>query len=165
MRGFVIKNGDWSLNGSGCLDTVSGSEKVKRDIYKRLTTDKHWGGNDTPYFRYNKDYGTKLNNASIYTNMSRKDQLSAVNNAVGEALNDLVNSQKADTQLPIDEVIDTFDYYSYFDQQNAANIKCKISVKLLNGTIMDLGTFSQPIVTQDEYRLPGISFKYVDQDE
>lgn len=160
IRGFAFNNGDLVLDESGYFVTVSSIDKVKRDLYKRLMTDKYWVSNGTTYYRYNPNYGIILNNSSIYDKVVGADLLTVVNNAVQAALVDIVNSQKADSNLPYDEIIDTFDYYSYFDVYNPSVIKCKITVKLVNGTTSDLGTFSQKVVSSD-YRLPGVSFESI----
>lgn len=161
IRGFKIKNGDFVLDESGYFQTVSSIDKIKRDLYKRLTTDKYWGSNETAYYRYNPDYGTVLNNYAIYNKVQGVDLITTINNAIQAALIDIVKTQKADTQLPYDEVIDVFDYYSYFDPHNPIIVKSKITVKLVNGTTLNLGTFSQDIGSE-KYRLPGVLFESVD---
>ena len=158
MRGFQILNGDFSLNASGYFDTVSSSDKVARDVYKRLMTDKYWGNNPTQYFRYNASYGTTLNNSLLYANMSAKDAIVAINNAIGASLNDTVANQKQDTNLPMDEVIDIVDYFSAYDQTNKGVIKCNLKVKLLNGTTLNLNA-SQPVPSSGNYSLPGVAFQ------
>ena len=158
IRGFEIKNGDLVLNESGYFQVVTSLDKIKRDLYKRLTTDKYWGNNGASFYRYNPDYGIVLNNQTIYDKVQGAELITVVNKAVQTALVDMVNVQKSDTTLPYDEIIDTFDYYSYFDVANPSVIKCKITVKLVNGSTLDLGTFSQKVVS-DEYKLPGASFE------
>lgn len=160
IRGFKIQNGDLVLDESGYFVTVSSADKVKRDLHKRLSTDSYWGSNDTSYFRYNKDYGVDLNNNLIYQNQSGTNLLNVVNSSVQKALSAMVSSQKADANIPFDEIIDKFDYYSYFDSTDASIIKCRIKVSLLNGTTLDLGTFSQNTKTAT-YKLPGVSFDSV----
>lgn len=157
IRGFKIQNGDLVLDESGYFITVSSADKIKRDLHKRLSTDSYWGDNDTTFFRYNKDYGIDLNNSLIYRNQSGTNLLNVINTSVQKALSAMVASQKADASLPFDEVIDKFDYYSYFDSTNASIVKCRIKVFLVNGTTLDLGTFSQNTETAT-YKLPGVTF-------
>lgn len=160
IRGFKIHNGDLVLDESGYFITVSSADKIKRDLYKRLCTDSYWGNNDTAYYRYNKDYGIDLNNNLIYQGQSGTSLLNVINNSVQKALTSMVASQKADANIPFDEVIDKFDYYSYFDPSNASIVKCRIKVSLINGTTIDLGTFSQNTETAT-YKLPGVTFDSV----
>ena len=146
MRGFAFSNGDFIYNPSGFFEKVTSQSKVRRDVFKRLVTDKEFDTNGTIYERYNPDYGTSLNNKKVFSKLSRADIINTINSMVNIALQDEISSQKNQSNLPPDEVIDYVDFTTTFDQKNPAIAKCTITVKLLSGQSIAMGTFVQEVV-------------------
>lgn len=145
MRGFAFSNGDFVYNPSGFFEKVTGTQKIRRDIYKRLVTDKQFDSNQTTYERYNPDYGTSLNNKKVFAQLSRADILNTINSMVNAALQDQVANQKNQVNLPADEVIDYVDFITVYDSKKQDLAKCSITVKLVTGQVIDLGTFVQKV--------------------
>jgi hypothetical protein len=145
MRGFSFSNGDFVFNPSGYFEKVTGAEKVRRDMFKRLASDKEFDTNKTNYYRYNPNYGTKLNNKKIFANLSRANVLPTINSLINEALQDAVASQKIQTNMSPDELINYVDFFTIYDSNNPALAKCTITVSLLTGQTLNLGTFTQEL--------------------
>ena len=145
MRAFRFENGDLVYNQAGYFEKTSGLEKKRRDLFKRLITDKEFTGNESYYYRYNPTYGTELNNKRIFSNLSREDIINTINQLINSALQAEVANQISQSNLPFDELIEYVDFFTSFDNKNKALAKCKILVKLSSGQVLDLGTFTQEI--------------------
>lgn len=143
MRAFDFKNGDFVSTRSGTFSKISGIAKVARDIDKLLATDSEFAGSSTGYYRYNPNYGTRLNNKAIFNGLSRVDTVAKVNEVVKEALEYFVALQKNQSNLPIDETVNYFDYYSAFDLKNKTIVRTKIQIYMANGSTLNKSYFQE----------------------
>ena len=133
MRAFAFKNGDFIYNAAGFFNKVSGTEKVARDINKLLCTNQYSEGNATSYYRYNPGYGVRLNNKNLFKGLGEADIINRVNELLKEALEYFVNIQKNQTNIPIEELVQYFDYYSYYDTKNKNIVRVKITITMMGG--------------------------------
>ena len=70
--GLKFIEGDFVITPSGNIEIVEQSKKCARDLGKMAVTNKEFYGNETTYSRYNPNYGTELNNRSLYAGLSRQ---------------------------------------------------------------------------------------------
>lgn len=134
MRAFKFKNGDFVPTMSGSFAKVSGSDKVARDIDKLLSTDVEFAGSESKYSRYNPDYGTQLNNKKLFKGLSEAEVLNKVNELVRQALEYYVSSQKNSDNLPLDETVNYFEYYSVIDAKNKTIVRTRIMIYMADSS-------------------------------
>ncbi|MEO0074798.1 MAG: hypothetical protein ABIK31_01630 [candidate division WOR-3 bacterium] len=60
MITFKFQNGDFSIDASGKLETVTGFEILRKNINKLLSTYKESSANTMMYNRYNPNYGHNI---------------------------------------------------------------------------------------------------------
>lgn len=134
MRAFKFKNGDFVPTMSGTFAKVTGTEKVSRDIDKLLSTDVEFAGSESKYSRYNPDYGTQLNNKKMFKGLTESEVISKVNDLVKQALEYYVANQKNNDNLPLDETVNYFEYYSVIDAKNKTTVKTRIIIYMADST-------------------------------
>jgi len=143
--GLNIINGDFIINTNGAVDTVSESKKCLRDFGKMLRTDVETPENKTKYFRYNPTYGNLLAFKELYSNMSKRNTLEALNELIYTTIQNYLTLQESRNNLDLGEVILDITFDTYYDTLNPNLVI--IPVKIINGQGLELsaGIFEQRV--------------------
>jgi hypothetical protein len=141
MRAFEFRNGDLVFAGNGSYSRVTGNDKVRRDITKLLSTDTEFVGNETTYDRYNSEYGIALNNKKVFAGLSRSEVIEKINAMFKSSLEHYVNIQKNQENLPLDEVVNYFDFFTYSDPVNKTLIRVKLTIYMMSGDSMEMSFY------------------------
>jgi len=138
--GLKIIDGDFVINRSGQVETVVESEKCKRDLHKMLMTSAEYPGNTTTFERYNPNYGTQLDNLSLYQGLSRLAIRDTVIQLLNEAIASYITLQESRTNLSIGEVITYINFDVFY---NVDDIR-ELVVRITFGTAGTTGDITLP---------------------
>ena len=144
--GLTIVNGDFVINGSGQVDTVSQEDKCIRDFGKMIATDREFFGNETSYDRYNPNYGIELNNSSLFYGLSRLAVRDIVISILNQDIRDYLTMQENRNNLDLGEIITSVNLEAYYDVEDLRNIILEIRIKTAySGQEISLGQFNQSV--------------------
>lgn len=144
--GLKIVEGDFIINPSGSVAVVEQNEKCSRDFGKMLVTSKEFIGNTTSFDRYNSDYGTELENRSMYFGLSRMSIRDVVILLLNQAISNYLKLQEGRNNLDYGEVITEVDFNVYYDVQDLRNLMVDIKFKTaLGGGYITAGQFIQAL--------------------
>ena len=144
--GLKIAGGDFIINPSGQVEIVEQSDKCSRDFGKMIITDTEYPGNATPYYRYNPDYGTQLNNKNMYRGLSRMAVRDTVIMLLNEAINAYLRLQEGRTNLDYGEIITGVEFDVYYNVRDLRVLIVDIRFKTaLGGDYISVGPYSQSI--------------------
>ena len=135
MRALDFLKGDFVLKSNGRYSTVSGAQKVKRDIIKLFVTNIDDSINPT---RYNPKYGIALSDKKNFSNMSKTEVIDKIKALIKSSLEYYVSIQKAQSNAPYDEVVQHFDYIVYEDAKVKTLINANVSAQMVSGETLDL---------------------------
>ena len=146
--GLKIIGGDFVINGSGRVEMVEQSDKCSRDLGKMLVTSKLFSNNEneTTYSRYNPNYGTELENRSLYSGLSRMSIRDTIIGLLNNAISTYIRLQEGRDNLDIGEVITYIDFDVYYDVDDLRNLIIDIKFgTAYGGGELSLGQFVQSI--------------------
>jgi len=144
--GLKMVNGDFVINQSGKVAMVNEVDKCTRDFGKMLITEKEHADNTTIYERYNPDYGTELNNKSLYTGLSRMGKRDIVIITLNSAISSYLKLQESRDNLDFGEVITGVDFDAFYDVRDMRNLIIDIKFETAYGSEpISLGQFVQNV--------------------
>jgi len=144
--GLKIIDGDFIINNSGTVDTVTEVEKATRDFGKMLITKKEYTDNTTTFTRYNPLYGTELDNGARFRGLSRASIRDTVISLLNEAIVEYLALQEKRDNLSIGEIITSVDFDAFYDAQDMRNLVLPIKFTSASGSQeISMGDYIQPI--------------------
>ena len=123
-NGFKYINGSFQINNQGHIDIVSGSDKVRKDVYKMLVTDKV-GNYGT---EINKLIGQKLKPLSMDLNLKTY---------LKECMVNFVGIQRTNRYLENNETIVDANMDVWHDPEDVTTVNYKLELILASGDIID----------------------------
>ena len=144
--GLKMVGGDFVINGSGKVEIVRHTDKCTRDFGKMLLTSKEYEGNETEYSRYNPNYGTELENRSLYSGLSRMSIREVIIGLLNKAIADYIRLQESRDNLDIGEIITNVNLDVYYDADDLRSLIVDISFgTAYGGGEISLGQFTQSV--------------------
>jgi hypothetical protein len=144
--GLKIVGGDFVINASGKVEIVQQTDKCTRDFGKMLVTRTAFAGNETSFDRYNKDYGTELENKSLYFGLSRMAVRDVVIGLLNSAIKRYIALQETRDNLDIGEIVTNVNFEVFYDSADLRNLIIDIKFTTAqNPNEISVGQFNQPI--------------------
>jgi hypothetical protein len=144
--GLKIVNGDFIINPSGNIEMAQQNEKCSRDFGKMLLTAKENADNTTTYERYNPDYGTDIDNKSLYVGQSRMGKRDTVIMILNASISSYLKLQESRDNLDFGEVITNIDFDVFYDVRDLRNLVIDIRFETAyGGETISLGQFVQNV--------------------
>lgn len=144
--GLKMVEGDFVINASGNIEVVSQTDKCSRDFGKMLVSAREFAGNEASFYRYNPNYGTELDNKSLYAGLSRMSIRDVVIGVLNTAIQDYLSSQESRDNLDIGEIITGVDFDVFYDSADLRNLIVDIRFTTAQSTNeVSLGQYVQPI--------------------
>jgi hypothetical protein len=140
--GLKIVDGDYIIDNSGTVVSVSGKDKCARDFEKMLITEATNPELDESTDRYNPIYGTRLNDKALYSGVGIDSAVDMINFMLAQAIQYYITLQEQRNNLSADEIISDIEFTTYPDIENKQQVLIDFTV--YNGpNAVNVGQFTQ----------------------
>lgn len=130
--GFKIVNGDYVIDYSGALETISSGEKCLRDFEKVMRTNVESTDARPVLYRYNPKYGNLLKRL-VSSNLSKQTILEVAKSLLYNSIQRYLSLQESRDNLSSGEIIIDIVYDVFFDINRAGMLKVPMKITNADG--------------------------------